>query len=162
MTKKTTNTPNKKNVKTKKVSHKSARKTQASVELANECIHALALFTNAVITERGKSIVSMDIPVTLVVGKKKTEYRIANNFMLDMFRAPECRDMALETLGEYMFMAFCKIAHNSPGCNYINGKRLSELKKYEIVTQYGDKCIVDVKNDSLTFVKAKAPKAKKK
>lgn len=131
-------------------------KKSAARELANYCMHALALFTNAVITERTKDYVRANIPATIVVGRKKSKGIITVTFMLNLFGAPVSENWTIQKLGESLFMWICHTQDwHSP-----EGKPLSDLKKYEVITEYGDKCIV--KDGTFTFVPAKAPKAKKK
>lgn len=97
-----------------------------------------------------------NIPATIVVGRKKSKCVITVTFMLDLFGAPASKNWTIQELGKSLFMWLCHTQDwHSP-----DGKPLTDLKRYEVITDYGDKCIV--KDGKFTFVPAKAPKAKKK
>lgn len=139
---------------------KAPKKGTASYEVGNLCVHALALYTNAVIKERSADKVEMLIPLTLSVGKKQEILEITYRADLKTLSEGNHGTMALDELGEFMFKAVCNTVRATDVVVDVVGKPFNTLKQFEIKTGYGDKCIY--KNDVLTLVKANAPKTKKK
>lgn len=153
-----------KKVSTNKVKKAIAKKTVNSpvydkdaLAIGNLCIHALALFTNAVITERSDDVVKMEVPFTLAVGKQKTPFR-ATFGLIPAFVSVKCCDtLTIAEIGECMFQCFCRMVQDSGDFKTPKGTELQALKKYEIVTDYGDRCAYN--NGEWTLVK---PNPKKK
>lgn len=145
----------------KQPTKKTAKKSTASYEVGNLCVHALALYTNAVIKERSAEKVEMLIPLTLSVGKKQESLEIT--YIADLKTLSEGSygtTARLDELGEYMFKAVCNTVRATDVVVDVVGKPFNTLKQFEVTTGYGDKCIY--KNDTLTIVKATTPKTKKK
>jgi len=132
----------------------------ASYEVGNLCVHALALYTNAVIKERSAEKVEMLIPLTLSVGKKQDKLNVTYQADLKAFSEGSYGTTALDELGELMFKEVCNMVRTTDVVVDVVGKPFNTLKQFEITTGYGDKCIY--KNNTLTLVKANAPKTKKK
>lgn len=151
--KKATKAPSKKAPKLPKVDPK-------DVEIGNLCVHALALFTNAVIRTRTENAVEMFIPLTLAVGKKTEPLEITYRVALDIMKVDDCESMTLSELGAALFKDLCSVIRDSEETVDIAGKKFNALKKFEILTDYKDKCVY--KDGTLTFVKAGQPKTKKK
>lgn len=131
-----------------------------AVEIGNQCIHALALFTNAVIKKRTENGVEMFIPLTLIVGKKTEILEITYKAVLSDTCWEGCETMSLSELGTALFKELCNTVRESDEIVDIVGKPFNALKKFEILTDYKDKCVY--KDGTLTFVKAGQPKSKKK
>ena len=149
-----------KKTKTKKTP-KLPKVDEKAVEIGNQCIHALALFTNAVIKKRTENEVEMFIPLTLMVGKKTEILEITYKAVLsDTCWDEDCETMSLSELGAALFKDLCIALRESDEIVDIVGKPFNALKKFEIITDYKDKCVY--KDGTLTFVKAGQPKSKKK
>lgn len=151
--KKATKAPSKKALKLPKVDPK-------AVEIGTLCVHALALFTNAVIRKRTENAVEMFIPLTLAIGKKTEALEITYRVALDIMKVDDCERMTLSELGAALFKDLCNIIRDSEKTVDIVGKPFNAIKKFEILTGYKDKCVY--KDGTLTFVKAGQPKTKKK
>lgn len=132
----------------------------ASYEVGNLCVHALALYTNAVIKERSADKVVMLIPLTLSVGKKRELVEVTYEADLKYLSEKVYGTKALDELGEWMLKAVCNTVRATDVNVDVVGKPFNTLKQFEITTAYGDKCIY--KDNTLTIVKANAPKTKKK
>lgn len=139
---------------------KTPKQNTASYEVGNLCVHALALYTNAVIKERSAEKVEMLIPLTLSVGKKQEALEVTYQADLKALSEGSYGTMALDELGELMFKAVCNTVRATDVAVDVVGKPFNTLTQFEIKTGYGDKCIY--KNNALTIVKANAPKTKKK
>lgn len=148
-----------KKTKTKKTP-KLPKVDKEAVEIGNQCIHALALFTNAVIKKRTENGVEMFIPLTLMVGKKTEILEITYKAVLSDTCWEGCETMSLSELGTALFKELCNTVRESDEIVDIVGKPFNALKKFEILTDYKDKCVY--KDGTLTFVKAGQPKSKKK
>ncbi len=149
-----------KKTKTKKTP-KLPKVDKEAVEIGNQCIHALALFTNAVIKKRTENGVEMFIPLTMAVGKKTETLEITYKAVLsDTCWDEDCETMSLSELGAALFKDLCIALRESDEIVDIVGKPFNALKKFEIITDYKDKCVY--KDGTLTFVKAGQPKSKKK
>lgn len=148
-----------KKTKTKKTP-KLPKVDKEAVEIGNQCIHALALFTNAVIKKRTENEVEMFIPLTLMVGKKTEILEITYKAVLSDTCWEGCETMSLSELGTALFKELCNTVRESDEIVDIVGKPFNALKKFEILTDYKDKCVY--KDGTLTFVKAGQPKSKKK
>lgn len=148
-----------KKTKTKKTP-KLPKVDKEAVEIGNQCIHALALFTNAVIKKRTENEVEMFIPLTLMVGKKMEILEITYKAVLSDTCWEGCETMSLSELGTALFKELCNTVRESDEIVDIVGKPFNALKKFEILTDYKDKCVY--KDGTLTFVKAGQPKSKKK
>lgn len=148
-----------KKTKTKKTP-KLPKVDKKAVEIGNQCIHALALFTNAVIKKRTENEVEMFIPLTLMVGKKTEILEITYKAVLPDTCWEGCETMSLSELGAALFKDLCNTVRESDEIVDIVGKPFNALKKFEILTDYKDKCVY--KDGTLTFVKAGQPKSKKK
>lgn len=148
-----------KKTKTKKTT-KLPRVDREAVEIGNQCIHALALFTNAVIKKRTGNEVEMFIPLTLMVGKKTEILEITYKAVLSDTCWEGCETMSLSELGAALFKDLCNTVRESDEIVDIVGKPFNAIKKFEILTGYKDKCVY--KDGTLTFVKAGQPKSKKK
>lgn len=139
---------------------KTPKQNIASYEVGNLCVHALALYTNAVIKERSAEKVEMLIPLILSVGKKQEALEVTYQADLKYLSEGNYGTMALDELGEWMFKAVCNTVRATDVVVDVVGKPFNTLKQFEVTTGYGDKCIY--KNNTLTLVKANAPKTKKK
>lgn len=139
---------------------KTPKNDTASYEVGNLCVHALALYTNAVIKERSAEKVEMLIPLILSVGKKQEALEVTYQADLKALSERSYGTTALDELGELMFKAVCNTVRATEVVVDVVGKPFNTLKQFEITTGYGDKCIY--KNNALTIVKANAPKTKKK
>lgn len=148
-----------KKTKTKKTP-KLPKVDKEAVEIGNQCIHALALFTNAVIKKRTENEVEMFIPLTMVVGKKMETLEITYKAVLSDTCWEGCETMSLHELGEALFKDLCNTLRESDKIVDIVGKPFNAIQKFEILTDYKDKCVY--KDGTLTFVKAGQPKTKKK
>ena len=148
-----------KKTKTKKTP-KLPKVDKKAVEIGNQCIHALALFTNAVIKKRTENEVEMFIPLTLMVGKKTETLEITYKAGLPDTCWEGCETMSLSELGVALFKDLCNTLRESDEIVDIVGKPFNAIKKFEILTDYKDKCVY--KDGTLTFVKAGQPKSKKK
>ena len=148
-----------KKTKTKKTP-KLPKVDREAVEIGNQCIHALALFTNAVIKKRTENEVEMFIPLTLMVGKKTEILEITYKAVLSDTCWEGCETMSLSELGAALFKDLGNTVRESDEIVDIVGKPFNALKKFEILTDYKDKCVY--KDGALTFVKAGQPKSKKK
>ena len=148
-----------KKTKTKKTP-KLPKVDKEAVEIGNQCIHALALFTNAVIKKRTENGVEMFIPLTLMVGKKTEILEITYKAVLSDTCWEGCETMSLSELGTALFKELCNTVRESDEIVDIVGKPFNAIKKFEILTDYKDKCVY--KDGTLTFVKAGQPKSKKK
>lgn len=148
-----------KKTKTKKTP-KLPKVDKKAVEIGNQCIHALALFTNAVIKKRTENGVEMFIPLTLMVGKKTEPLEITYKAVLSDTCWEGCETMSLSELGAALFKDLCNTVRESDEIVDIVGKPFNAIKKFEILTDYKDKCVY--KDGTLTFVKAGQPKSKKK
>lgn len=148
-----------KKTKTKKTP-KLPKVDKEAVEIGNQCIHALALFTNAVIKKRTENEVEMFIPLTLMVGKKTEILEITYKAVLSDTCWEGCETMSLSELGAALFKDLCNTVRESDEIVDIVGKPFNAIKKFEILTDYKDKCVY--KDGTLTFVKAGQPKSKKK
>lgn len=148
-----------KKTKTKKTP-KLPKVDKKAVEIGNQCIHALALFTNAVIKKRTENEVEMFIPLTLMVGKKTEILEITYKAVLSDTCWEGCETMSLSELGTALFKELCNTVRESDEIVDIVGKPFNALKKFEILTDYKDKCVY--KDGILTFVKAGQHKSKKK
>lgn len=146
--------------KTSKPTLKVSKKGVADIERGNYCIHALALFTNAVIKERTKISVCLDIPLTFKVGKRCKSISTGIELFPKYFHVRNQDSLTLAELGAHAFVYFWEMCDGALRDGCFTGHPFTELKQYEIVTDYGDKCIV--KDGKFMFVPAKAPKAKKK
>lgn len=147
-----------KKTKTKKTP-KLPKVDKKAVEIGNQCIHALALFTNAVIKKRTENEVEMFIPLTLMVGKKTEILEITYEAVLSDTCWEGCETMSLSELGAALFKDLCTVRESDEIVDIV-GKPFNALKKFEILTDYKDKCVY--KDGTLTFVKAGQPKSKKK
>lgn len=150
--KKATKAPSKKAPKLPKVDPK-------AVEIGNLCVHALALFTNAVIKTRTENAVEMFIPLTLAVGKKTEALEITYRVALDIMKVDGCESMTLSELGAALFKDLCNTLRESDEIVDIVGKPFNAITKFEILTDYKNKCVY--KDSTLTFVKAGQSKTKK-
>lgn len=148
-----------KKTKTKKTP-KLPRVDREAVEIGNQCIHALALFTNAVIKKRTENEVEMFIPLTLMVGKKTEILEITYKAVLSDTCWEGCETLSLSELGAALFKDLCNTVRESDEIVDIVGKPFNAIKKFEILTGYKDKCVY--KDGTLTFVKAGQPKSRKK
>lgn len=148
-----------KKTKTKKTP-KLPKVDKKAVEIGNQCIHALALFTNAVIKKRTENEVEMFIPLTLMVGKKTEILEITYKAVLSDTCWEGCETMSLSELGAALFKDLCNTVRESDEIVDIVGKPFNAIKKFEILTDYKDKCVY--KDGTLTFIKAGQPKSKKK
>lgn len=146
--------------KTSKPTLKVSKKDVADIERGNYCIHALALFTNAVIKERTKTSVRLDIPLTLKIGKRCQSISTGIELFSKNFHIRNHGSLALSELGAQAFVCFWEMCDGALRDGCFTGHPYTNLKRYEIITAYGDKCIV--KDGKFTFVPATAPKAKKK
>lgn len=157
-----------KKVSTKKVKKAVANKTdnapvydKDALAIGNLCIHALALYTNAVITERSDDVVKMEVPFTLAVGKQKTPLRATFGFIPAFVSVKCCDTLTIAEIGECMFQGFCRMVQDSGGdFKTPKGAEHKALKKYEIVTDYGDRCAYN--NGEWTLVKPNPKKKAKK
>lgn len=140
-----------KKTKTKKTP-KLPKVDKKAVEIGNQCIHALALFTNAVIKKRTENEVEMFIPLTLMVGKKTEILEITYKAVLPDTYWEGCETMSLSELGAALFKDLCNTVRESDEIVDIVGKPFNAIKKFEILTDYKDKCVY--KDGTLTFVKA--------
>jgi len=139
---------------------KNPKQNIASYEVGNLCVHALALYTNAVIKERSAEKVEMLIPLILSVGKKQEALEVTYQADLKYLSEGNYGTMALDELGELMFKAVCNTVRTTDVVVDVVGKPLKTLTQFEVTTGYGDKCIY--KNNALTIVKANASKTKEK
>lgn len=139
---------------------KNPKQNIASYEVGNLCVHALVLYTNAVIKERSADKVEMLIPLILSVGKKQEALEVTYQADLKYLSEGNYGTMALDELGEWMFKAVCNTVRTTDVVVDVVGKPFKTLTQFEVTTGYGDKCIY--KNNTLTLVKANAPKTKKK
>lgn len=146
--------------KTSKPTLKVSKKGVADIERGNYCIHALALFTNAVIKERTKTYVRLDIPLTLKIGKRCQSISTGIEIFPKNFHVRNQDSLTLAELGAQAFVYFWEMCDGALRDGCFTGHPFTNLKRYEVITDYGDKCIV--KDGKFTFVPAKAPKAKKK
>ena len=131
----------------------------ASSEVGNLCIHALALYTNATIKERKDDYVLLDIPYTLIVGKKMAGFRVGFK-MCPASINYDVKDKTIAEIGEHMFGFAFDLLRKEPNVLGIDDKPLSTLKNFTVVTTYEDKFIWN--NGSYKTVKANAPKKAKK
>jgi len=148
-----------KKTKTKKTA-KTSKVDNTAYEVGNFCVHALALFTNAVIRKRTEDAVEVFIPLTLAVGKKKEVLEITYQADLKTLSDYHYEDTSLAGLGEFMFKSLCDTIRESEVIVDIVGKPFKALTKFEVITDYKDKCVY--KDGTMTFVKAGQPKSKKK
>lgn len=146
--------------KTSKLTLKVSKKGVANIERGNYCIHALALFTNAVIKERTKASVGLDIPLTLKIGKHSQSIFILIELFPKNFHIRNQDSLTLAELGAQAFVYFWEMCDGALRVGSFTGHPYTNLKRYEVITAYGDKCIVE--DGKFTFVPAKAPKTKKK
>lgn len=146
--------------KTSKPALKVSKKGVANIERGNYCIHALALFTNAVIKERTKTSVRLDIPLTLKIGKRCQSISTGIELFSKNFHIRNQDSLTLAELGAQAFVYFLEMCDGALRDGRFTGHPFTNLKRYEVITDYGDKCIV--KDGKFTFVPATAPKAKKK
>ena len=145
---------------TKTASPKKPRAEKAaSSEVGNLCIHALALYTNATIKERKDDYVLLDIPYTLIVGKKMAGFRVEFK-MCPASIDYDVKDKTIAEIGERMFGFAFDLLRKEQGVLGIDDKPLSTLKNYTVVTTYGDKFIWN--NGTYKTVKADATKKAKK
>ena len=134
-------------------------KKAASSEVGNLCVHALALYTNATIKERKDDYVLLDIPYTLIVGKKTCGFRVEFK-MCPASIDYDVKDKTIAEIGERMFGFAFDLLRKEQGVLGIDDKPLSTLKNFTVVTTYGDKFIWN--NGTYKTVKADAPKKAKK
>lgn len=146
--------------KTSKPTLKVSKKDVADIERGNYCIHALALFTNAVIKERTKASVRLDIPLTLKIGKRSLSISTWIVLVPKNVLVRNQDSMTLAELGAQAFVYFLELCEEAILNECFTGHPFTNLKRYEVITDYGDKCIVE--DGKFTFVPAKAPKTKKK
>lgn len=146
--------------KTSKPTLKVSKKDVADIERGNYCIHALALFTNAVIKERTKTSVRLGIPLTLKIGKRCQSISPWIELFPKYFHVRNQDSLTLAELGAQAFVYFWEMCDGALRDGCFTGHPFTNRKRYEVITDYGDKCIV--KGGKFTFVPAKAPKAKKK
>lgn len=139
---------------------KNPKNDTASYEVGNLCVQALALYTNAIIRKRSEDMVEMLILLTLSVGKKQELLEITYKADLKTLSKGNYGTTALDELGELMFKAVCNTVRTTDVVVDVVGKPFNTLTQFEVTTGYGDKCIY--KNNTLTLVKANAPKTKKK
>lgn len=146
--------------KTSKPALKVSKKDVADIERGNYCIHALALFTNAVIRERTKTSVRLEIPLTFKAGKRCKSIPIRIELFLKNFHVRNQDSFTLAELGAQAFIYLWEMCDGILRDGRFTGHPFTNLKRYEVITDYGDKCIVE--DGKFTFVPAKAPKTKKK
>lgn len=146
--------------KTSKPTLKVSKKDVADIERGNYCIHALALFTNAVITKRTKASVRLDIPLTLKIGKRSLSISTWIELVPKNVHVRNQDSLTLAELGAQTFVYFLELCEEAIRNECFTGHPFTNPKQYEVITAYGDKCIV--KDGKFTFVPATAPKAKKK
>lgn len=146
--------------KTSKPTLKVSKKDVAVIECGNYCIHALALFTNAVIKKRTKASVRLDIPLTLKIGKRSLSISTWIELFPKNFHVHNQDSLTLAELGAQAFVYFWEMCDGALRDGRFTGHPFTNLNRYEVITDYGDKCIV--KDGKFTFVPATAPKAKKK
>ena len=146
--------------KTSKPTLKVSKKGVEDIECGNYCIHALALFTNAVIMGRTKTSVRLSIPLTLKIGKRCHSIFTEIEVVPKNFHKRNQDSLTLAELGAQAFVYFWEMCDGALRDGCFTGHPFTELKQYEIVTDYGDKCIV--KDGKFVFVPAKAPKTRKK
>lgn len=133
-------------------------KKAASSEVGNLCVHALALYTNATIKERKDDYVLLDIPYTLIVGKKMVGFRVEFK-MCPASINYDVKDKTIAEIGERMLVYAFDLLRKEPNVLGIDDKPLSTLKNFTVVTTYGDKFIWN--NGSYKTVKANTPKKAK-
>lgn len=146
--------------KTSKPMLKVSKKGVADIERGNYCIHALALFTNAVIMERTKTSVRLSIPLTLKIGKRCHSIFTEIEVVPKNFHIRNQDSLTLAELGAQAFVYFWEMCEGALMNGCFTDHPFTKLNRYEVVTNYGDKCIV--KYGKVTFAPAKAPKTKKK
>lgn len=146
--------------KTSKPMLKVSKKGVADIERGNYCIHALALFTNAVIMERTKASVRLGIPLTLKIGKRCQSISTWLELFPKYFHVRNQDSLTLAELGAQAFVYFWEMCDGALRDGCFTGHPFTNLKRYEVITDYGDKCIVE--DGKFTFVPAKAPKTKEK
>jgi len=152
-------TKSNKAVRQKSINKTPRAKKAASCEVGNLCVHALALYTNATIKERTEDSVLLYIPYTLVVGKKSSDFYVEFRMHPSTIDF-DVKDKTVAEIGERMF-GFCfDIVRKEPNVLGVDGKPLSTVKKFTVVTSYGDKFVWS--NGAYKTVKATVPKKAKK
>lgn len=131
----------------------------ASLEWGDRLTRAFALYTGASIVSRKNGEITLELPFTVVVGKKETPssakvvFEPADFGLLPKGGAEKLPDLEI---GKRMFAMFCDHTRVNGS---IGDKELSKCKRFAIQTLYGDKYVW---NGTTGEVVDAAPKPKEK